>query len=459
MAEDSINMFVNTCPACERQERYFNELNSQRADSLREQRILQEQQEEQQQEQEREEDERAEALVAAQKEVADEIKKTRETDTFFKQREYAEKGDCIAQNYIGWAFENGIGTKQDINAAISWWRKAEKNGSADAGEKLQSMYFKWLKEANEGDDNAAVWLVWALENGVGTKQDINAAANWTKKIQEKKEKRAKVLAEAAAAEAAAKHAEAAAKHAEAAAKHAAADKKRRQELEWATNLKLADDGNSDAQFYIGSRSNSPHKENYLRKAAEQGHPAAQLLLAQWLSNEFLGKKYGLDDTSLSIPPIKLLVVIHDADKIIGWYKKYKSSHQDYNITENIKKIEAHLADVLLKNINKTKEDIKNAKESFEGTAKLFEICAVVLPFCIFILAKFSDLIIAISVGALSVFLALTLYPKGSYLLKFSDPLSKNFHSGPSLTERLRILENAYALRYPLASPAFAFTFV
>ena len=360
MAEHSSNMFVNTCPACERQERYLDEVNSQRNDSLREQRILQEQQEQQQREQEWAEDERAEALVAAQKnaaekvavaqekvaaaqkKVADEIKKTRETDTFFKQREYAEKGDCNAQYYIGCAFENGVGTEKDIDAAISWWRKAENNGSAEAGKKLQGIYSEKLEKANKGDDKAINFIIWAFENGVGTKQDTVAAAAWTNKFERLKKDRAKALEEAALAE------------------QAAADKKRRQQLEWATNVNLADSGNSDAQFYIGSRSDNSQKEKYLRKAAEQGHPDAQLHLAQWLFGKFLGKKYGLDDTSL---------LIHDADETIFWYKKYKSSHDDYNITENIDKIEANLADILLKNINEIKENIKKAKKSFESQEK------------------------------------------------------------------------------------------
>ena len=315
------------CPACQRQDRYLDEVNSQRIESLKEQRILQQQLIEQEKE-----------VVAAQKAVADEIQETRETDTFFKQREYAEKGDCIAQNYIGCAFENGVGTEKDIDAAISWWRKAEKNGSWDAGKKLRGIYSDRLEKANSGNDNAINFIIWAFENGVGTKQDTVAATAWTNKFERLKEERAKALAEAAAAE------------------QAAADEKRRQELEWATNLKLADSGNSDAQFYIGSRSDSPHKEKYLRQAAEQSHPAAQLLLAQTLSSNFHKRKYGLDDTSL---------LIHDAEETISWYKKYKSSHNNYNITENINKIEANLADILLKHINETKKDINNAKIGYE----------------------------------------------------------------------------------------------
>ena len=309
MAEHSSNMFVNTCPACERQERYLDEVNSQRNDSLREQRILQEQQEKQQQEQEWAEDERAEALVAAQKDaaekvaaaqkkVADEIKKTRETDTFFKQREYAEKGDCNAQYYIGGAFENGVGTEKDIDAAISWWRKAENNGSWDAGKKLRGIYSDRLEKANSGNDNAINFIIWAFENGVGTKQDTVAATAWTNKFERLKEERAKALAEAAAAE------------------QAAADEKRRQELEWATNLKLADSGNSDAQFYIGSRSDSPHKEKYLRKAAEQGHPDAQLNLANLLSDmiRVRTEKEGAADWDI-------FERIKEIDEAIYWYRK------------------------------------------------------------------------------------------------------------------------------------------
>ena len=413
MSADSL---WGSCPACQRQERLLDELNSQR----REQEILQQQQQQQQLEQEWAEDDRAEALVAAQKdaaekvaaaqkEVAAEIKKTRETDTFFKQREYAEKGDCNAQNYIGCAFENGVGTKKNIDAAISWWRKAENNGSAEAGKKLQGIYSDKLEKANKGDDKAINFIIWAFENGVGTKQDTVAAAAWTNKFERLKEERAKALAKALAEAAA--------------AKQAAADEKRRQELEWATNLKLADDGNSDARFYIGSRSKSPQKEKYLRQAAEQGHPDAQLHLAQWLFGKFLGKKYGLDDTSL---------LIHDADETIGWYKKYKSSHDDYNITENINKIEANLSDILLKHINETNKNIADAESSL--LLSKFIPAGVFLALCL----------IGLWVYLFIIFLICFVL----HLLKISDFNIFKFSCPPSLKERLSKLENAYALRYP-----------
>ena len=306
------------CPACQRQERYLDEVNSQRIESLKEQSILQQQLIEQEKE-----------VVAAQKAVADEIQETRETDTFFKQREYAEKGDCIAQDYIGWAFENGVGTEKDIDAAMSWWRKAVKNGSAKAGGKL----------------------------------------------------------------------------------------------EWYTKLELADGGNSDAQFYIGSRETYPRKEKYLRRAAEQGHPAAQLLLAQTLSSNLHERKYGLDDTSR---------LIHDADESIDWYKKYKSSHEDYNIAENINKIEATLANILLERINETKKDIADAYSGFLKD-KLIQI-GVFLALCL--------------IGFGGIFIIIFLICFVLHWLKiFSFNIFK-FSCPPSLTERLSKLENAYALRYP-----------
>lgn len=306
------------CPACQRQDRYLDEVNSQRIESLKEQRILQQQLIEQEKE-----------VVAAQKAVADEIQETRETDTFFKQREYAEKGDCIAQDYIGWAFENGVGTEKDIDAAMSWWRKAVKNGSAKAGGKL----------------------------------------------------------------------------------------------EWYTKLELADGGNSDAQFYIGSRSKSPQKEKYLRQAAEQGHPAAQLLLAQMLSSNLHEQRYGLDDTSR---------LIHDADESIDWYKKYKSSHEDYNIAENINKIEANLADILLKNIKKANENIADAK--FGMLKKNLILLGVFLAFWL--------------IGLGDYFLIISLICFVLNLLKISSFYIFEFFCPPGLEERLSKLENAYALRYP-----------
>ena len=47
-------------------------------------------------------------------------------------RQAAEKSEPIAQNNIGWLYENGFGVKQDYAEAVTWYRKAADQGYAKA---------------------------------------------------------------------------------------------------------------------------------------------------------------------------------------------------------------------------------------------------------------------------------------------------------------------------------------
>lgn len=52
------------------------------------------------------------------------------------QLSFAQKGDARAQYFLGEMHEQGLGTKQDVNEAFKWYKKAAERGDALAKRKL-----------------------------------------------------------------------------------------------------------------------------------------------------------------------------------------------------------------------------------------------------------------------------------------------------------------------------------
>lgn len=55
---------------------------------------------------------------------------------FQAQVERAETGESTAQYYLGAMYEEGLGTKADINKALEWYRKSASQGNALAKKRL-----------------------------------------------------------------------------------------------------------------------------------------------------------------------------------------------------------------------------------------------------------------------------------------------------------------------------------
>ena len=53
----------------------------------------------------------------------------------------AEQGDPYGQRNLGWAYGSGLGTEQDPEKAVKWYRKAAKQGNAKALEDLGEAYY------------------------------------------------------------------------------------------------------------------------------------------------------------------------------------------------------------------------------------------------------------------------------------------------------------------------------
>src|SRR5215469_1014170 len=55
-------------------------------------------------------------------------------------RKAAERDNPVAENNIGWLYENGFGVKQDYTEAMNWFHKAASQGNAEAQNNIGWLY-------------------------------------------------------------------------------------------------------------------------------------------------------------------------------------------------------------------------------------------------------------------------------------------------------------------------------
>jgi len=113
----------------------------------------------------------------------------------------AETGDAAAQNWLGWACQNGKGVPQDIAEAVKWYSRAAEQGNADAQKNLGNMFqngwgvpkdnveaAKWYRKAAEqGDSEAQYKLGKIYEDGICVQHDYAEAVKWYHKAAEQGE--------------------------------------------------------------------------------------------------------------------------------------------------------------------------------------------------------------------------------------------------------------------------------
>ena len=51
----------------------------------------------------------------------------------------AAQGDVVAENSLGWMYENGVGVQQDNAQAIAWYQKSAAQGDSTAKERLAAL--------------------------------------------------------------------------------------------------------------------------------------------------------------------------------------------------------------------------------------------------------------------------------------------------------------------------------
>ncbi len=107
-------------------------------------------------------------------------------------RPLAERGDAIAQFYLGVMSLKGEGVQQDHAEAVKWFRRAADQGYARAQATLGRIYFKgvgvrqnyveavtWFRlAADQGDVDAQNYLGFIHVEGYGVPQDYAEAAKW-----------------------------------------------------------------------------------------------------------------------------------------------------------------------------------------------------------------------------------------------------------------------------------------
>ncbi|WP_196800515.1 tetratricopeptide repeat protein [Thioalkalivibrio sp. AKL10] len=107
-------------------------------------------------------------------------------------RPLAEQGDKVAQERLGWLYDNGLGISQDHAEAAKWYRRAGEQGNWDAQSKLGLLYYqgrgvpqdyteaaKWSRKAAEQGSAAAQYMLAVLYGlGQGVLQDQVRAHMW-----------------------------------------------------------------------------------------------------------------------------------------------------------------------------------------------------------------------------------------------------------------------------------------
>ncbi|RMH17921.1 MAG: sel1 repeat family protein [Gammaproteobacteria bacterium] len=110
-------------------------------------------------------------------------------------KEYAEKGDPEAQNYLGNLYSRGQGVEKNLELAAEWYQKAANQGHADAQNNLGIAYSRGLGVAKDGVYAMALFrqaaekghidaqnnLGGILITGQGVERNIPEAIRWFKK--------------------------------------------------------------------------------------------------------------------------------------------------------------------------------------------------------------------------------------------------------------------------------------
>jgi len=110
----------------------------------------------------------------------------------------ADQGEAIAQFYLGFMYDIGLGMLKDDQQAAAWYRKAAEQGYVDAQTKMGEMYREgrgvskddqqaaawYRKAAGQGHTIAQFHLGFMYVNGPGVPKDDQQAAAWFRKAAE-----------------------------------------------------------------------------------------------------------------------------------------------------------------------------------------------------------------------------------------------------------------------------------
>lgn len=109
-----------------------------------------------------------------------------------RYRQAADKGDALAQNFVGWIYQNGLGTAANYAESVKWYQKASAQGFSPAITNMGWCYqnglgvtadvqeaIKWYQKAiAQGNESAEINMGYLYENGMGVTKDYGEARKW-----------------------------------------------------------------------------------------------------------------------------------------------------------------------------------------------------------------------------------------------------------------------------------------
>jgi len=110
-------------------------------------------------------------------------------------RQAADQGNPMAQTYVGYIYEKGLGVSKDPAQAMSWYRKAADQGFVSAQRNIGNLYeqgagvaqdydeaMRWYRmAADRGNAGAQTNVGYLFEEGLGVPQDYAEALRWYRK--------------------------------------------------------------------------------------------------------------------------------------------------------------------------------------------------------------------------------------------------------------------------------------
>lgn len=116
----------------------------------------------------------------------------------FWYKKSADKGNAIAQNHLGNIYSQGLGVNRSNDQAYGWYKKSAEKGNALAQGRLGFLYlnglgvqksdktaFFWYKKsAEQGNTLAQSWLAKSYKNGIGVAKDEKQALMWSSRAED-----------------------------------------------------------------------------------------------------------------------------------------------------------------------------------------------------------------------------------------------------------------------------------
>lgn len=198
----------------------------------------------------------------------------------------ADQGDADAQYYLGLMFARGKGVSKDYIQAVNWYTKAAEQGHTKAQHNLGFLYASGQGVVQDYTKAYAWWNLAALQGDEDAKQNRDTAEN---RMSSEQIDAAKMLSKQFSKKSDVNLLQddviPIEQHTEIKDFHKGL--KAYQEGDYKTALKefqpLVNQGNAEAQYYLGLmfkkgqgvKENHKQGDDWLRKAAEQGHSMAQ----------------------------------------------------------------------------------------------------------------------------------------------------------------------------------------